>query len=63
MASNEGELLKKKRGGFRVGAGRKRTGQTVRLVLSCEEKERATAIGEGSFVGGIKKAIKLFKLD
>lgn len=54
---------KKKRGGVRQGAGRKRTGQTICLVLSAEEKDRAKEIGEGSLVDGIKKAIKLFTLD
>jgi len=63
MTNNVDQGPKKKRGGFRIGAGRKRTGQTICLVLSAEEKERAKAIGEGSLVDGIKRAIRLFKVD
>lgn len=54
---------KKKRGGARFGAGRKRTGQTICLVLSMDEKEKAKSIGQGSLVEGIKKAIQLFRFD
>lgn len=63
MTNNVGLGPKKKRGGIRVGAGRKRTGQTICLVLSAEERERAKEIGGGSLVDGIKKAIQLFRLD
>ena len=63
MTNKVDQNYKKKRGGFRIGSGRKRTGQTICLVLSAEEKEIAKSIGEGSLVGGIKKAINLFKLD
>lgn len=63
MTNNAGVSLRKKRGGIRIGAGRKRTGQTICLVLSAEERERAKEIGEGSLVDGIKRAIRLFKLD
>ena len=57
------QSVKKKRGGLRQGAGRKRTGQTICLVLSVGEKERAKEIGAGSLVDGIKKAIRLFTHD
>lgn len=63
MANKINQSPKKKRGGFRIGAGRKKTGQTICLVLTSEEKEKAKSIGEGSLVDGIKTAIKLFKLD
>jgi len=46
---------KKKRGGIRQGSGRKRTGQTICLVLSIDEKERAKEIGASGLVNGIKK--------
>jgi hypothetical protein len=54
---------KKKRGGIRAGAGRKRTRQTIYLVLSKGEWEEAKAIGGGNLVDGIKRAIKLCKLE
>lgn len=63
MSNNANQSPKKKRGGFRVGAGRKKTGQTICLVLTSEEKEKAKSIGEGSLVGGIRTAIKRFNLD
>jgi hypothetical protein len=63
MTNNVDLGAKKKRGGVRIGAGRKRTGQTICLVLSADEKKRAKEIGDGSLVDGIKKAIRLFTLD
>jgi hypothetical protein len=63
MTNNVDVGVKKKRGGVRIGAGRKRTGQKICLVLTAEEIDRAKAIGEGSLVDGIKGTIRLFETD
>jgi hypothetical protein len=62
MATITNSTPKKTRGGFRVGAGRKRTGQMTCIVLSMEEINKVKEIGDGSLADGIKKAIRLFKV-